>query len=140
MVNRLFFDGACFPNPGMCGIGWVIYEDEKIVAHGCKCMGTGTNNIAEYMALIDALEYAKSNGIIIDEVYGDSQLVVSQILGIWQCRKQRLASLCDIAKQLLIDVDSPVLKHVNRENNKMADFYSKAALKYTAQCAVDTYE
>lgn len=59
--------------------------------------------------------------------------MVSQVHGIWQCRKQRLSNLCEIAQQLLIDLDSPVLKHINREHNKMADFYSKAALKHTAR-------
>ena len=48
----LRFDGACSPNPG---IGWVLFENEKAIAHESKQVGFGTNNVAEYLALIDGL-------------------------------------------------------------------------------------
>jgi ribonuclease HI len=90
----LYFDGLCEPqNPGgwVC-YGWVLQDGDRVVASGRGvARGPGpdsTNNVAEYAALIAGLEALArldlgAQGV---EVRGDSQLVIHQVSGEWQCR------------------------------------------------------
>ena len=61
MLNRIFdiyTDGACAGNPGMAGVGVVIKEHGETVRKISQNIGEATNNIAEYMAVIYALQEA----------------------------------------------------------------------------------
>ena len=58
-ASVIHFDGACQPNPGLMGIGWTIHDpDGNLIETGSRTAGSGTNNIAEYLALIEAMEAA----------------------------------------------------------------------------------
>jgi Ribonuclease HI len=103
---QLFFDGACEPvNPGGIGAyGFVVYEGNREVygEGGVVCVGGAlcTNNVAEYTALIKAMEWALAAGAREVEVYGDSQLVVRQMLGVYQVRAPHLKPLFEKAVEL----------------------------------------
>lgn len=77
---ELYFDGGCKPNPGMCEIGVVI---PSIDLKHHELIGYGTNNQAEWAALIFGLTIAKEKGITILTVIGDSRNVIMQASGRW---------------------------------------------------------
>jgi hypothetical protein len=81
MSFTLFFDGACRGNPGPMAIGAVLLENGKKVKELSENIGRGTNNIAEWNALIGGLKLALAHGCRELEVKGDSQLVIRQISG-----------------------------------------------------------
>lgn len=92
----LYFDGACKRNPGDGGYGWVVVDvDEKRgksveIGRGCGPLSKTTNNVAEYEALVRGLETAAARGVRIDEVRGDSQLVINQAYGTFKVKKPHL--------------------------------------------------
>ena len=89
---RLNFDGACHPNPGLAAWGCVIVTDTHTHAGGGPVPGTATNNVAEYAALGNGLKEVIKLGVTGQyvECIGDSQLVVNQVNGVWQCHDERL--------------------------------------------------
>ena len=79
----IFTDGASLGNPGPMGIGVVIYRDELRVEELSEYIGTGTNNIAEYIAVIKGLEAAHEMGAIDVHIKSDKStwyVVISKIL------------------------------------------------------------
>lgn len=85
---KIFFDGACRPNPGamrtaVVAGGHTYYRDEP---------GVGDNNDAEWLALIDALRVAQSLGVADATLLGDSTLVVNQVNGVAPCRSIRFTA------------------------------------------------
>lgn len=97
---KLFTDGGCYNNPGMMAIACSIVKDNVLVSSSCTTCGNGTNNIAEYRAVLYGLEeVAKKYGYDIElEVYSDSRLVIFQIRGIWRINMTHLESLCHKVK------------------------------------------
>ncbi len=126
---RLFFDGACEPNPGEMGIGVVVYNEknEKIMELSEKC-GTGTNNKAEYHALIRGLEELSKiyAGPLL--VQGDNQLVIKQSTNEWKVRQSDIIPLHKKVKELEIGFGSVEYEWVKREKNKEADLLSARSL------------
>lgn len=84
-------------------------------------IGEATNNIAEYAALIAGLELAQDEGVTEIEIYMDSELVVSQLLGKWKIKKETLRPLAVKARSLMDRFASCEIKHVRRELNADAD-------------------
>jgi len=83
-------DGACYPNPGNMAIGIVIYKDGELFKKISEAIGYGTNNIAEYKALIRGLEEVKKIEPDRIDVYCDSQLVVKQLNKIYKVRDRKI--------------------------------------------------
>ncbi|MCD6423683.1 MAG: ribonuclease HI family protein, partial [Elusimicrobia bacterium] len=84
---KVFIDGASIPNPGPAGAGVVIYEGKNKIKAISKFLGQRTNNQAEYLALLIALdEIEKIDGEKEFEILSDSQLLVSQINGKWRVK------------------------------------------------------
>ena len=100
MKAKIFFDGSARPNPGKMRIGVVIETDEKVLEIS-RDVGEGTNNVAEYLALIEGLREALKMGVDEVEVYGDSTLIVEQVNGNYRVRDERLKGLHDEALRLL---------------------------------------
>ena len=149
MVLYLNFDGLCEPkNPGgVATYGFVITDDRgKVICEGKGVVGAGfmgddvTNNVAEYMALIRALECLKERGIK-DKVIimGDSQLVIKQLKGEYRVRSERMKPLYQKAKELLKGVDYE-LKWVPRRLNEYADRLSREAFKEFVKEHEEDYE
>ena len=77
---RLHTDGAARGNPGPAGIGVVLIDPHGQVAEQlARYIGTATNNVAEYTALIAGLERALARGARPRDVYSHSQLVVGPL-------------------------------------------------------------
>jgi len=74
---KFFFDGGCRPNPGAMEAAVVV----RGTVHHRPDLGHGTNNEAEWIALLLALEIARTMGIGDVEALGDSAMVVAQANG-----------------------------------------------------------
>jgi ribonuclease HI len=121
-------DGGSRGNPGPAASAFVVEKDGIIIGEGSKYLGTTTNNVAEYSAVIIALEWLLSSPVIKSELLIvnfllDSELVVRQINGIYKVKDENLKSLFDktigLIKLFNIKVN---FIHVRREENKRADF------------------
>ena len=80
-VIEIFTDGACSGNPGLASIGVVFKKDGKLLKEISQCIGMATNNIAEYTAVIYALQEAlilKAEKVVI---HTDSELLFKQVKG-----------------------------------------------------------
>ena len=77
------FDGGSRGNPGVAGTGVVIkaLDGTPLITVG-RYIGHATNNVAEYMALIDGLRQAKKLGARNLLIRGDSELIIKQMRGI----------------------------------------------------------
>ena len=124
----LFFDGACRGNPGPMAIGAVLLENEKKVRELSKNIGRGTNNIAEWSALIEGLKLAISHGCSELEVRGDSQLIIRQISGRYRVKSENLIPLFNEARKLCENFEKLSFKWVQREENSYTDALSNKAL------------
>jgi ribonuclease HI len=141
-------DGAARGNndtsrPNVSGISFVIYGDSQLLHKGAKYLGSSiqlprlrhedpkleleradaTNNTAEYVALIEALEYLLANGLNAKDIdiFSDSRMVVTQVNRISTTKAPHLIRLRDCALELLEEFDNINLIHVPREENAEAD-------------------
>ncbi len=122
-------DGASSGNPGDSGIGVVIElfcgeppcGGETETHRISEYIGTATNNIAEYTALIKGLEKAISLGVTNIKIFLDSELLVRQINGIYKVKNKNLQLLWARVMSMLKEFDTYRVVHVRREYNKAAD-------------------
>lgn len=122
MRATLHTDGGARGNPGPAGIGVVLAnEDGEVIAEIARGIGQATNNVAEYAALIAGLELALSRDVTDVDIYVDSELVVSQLLGKWKIKKDTLRPLAVKARGLMDRFESFTISHVKRELNADAD-------------------
>jgi len=121
MELSIFTDGSSHPNPGKMGIGIVIYKEGRILKEISKCIGKGTNNIAEYKALIVALKEAKKLGATRVKIFSDSNLMVEQICGNSKTKNVNLKRLKGRVLQLSKSFDSFKLTYIPREKNELAN-------------------
>jgi len=124
----LFFDGGCRGNPGPMAIGAVLLENGKKVKEISKNIGTGTNNIAEWKALIEGLKLAIAHDCQELEVRGDSQLIIRQISGRYQVKSDNLIPLFNEARKLCRTFKKIDFKWVKRDENSYTDSMVNKAL------------
>lgn len=126
---KIFTDGASRGNPGPAAIGIVFYDlqDNPIADHK-EPLGEQTNNYAEYMAVIRALEICQRHPVEKIDVYCDSQLLVRQMLGQYKVKAPQIIPLNEKAKSLVKHFKSVGFHHVRREFNKEADALANQAL------------
>jgi len=103
-------------------------ENGKKVKELSKKIGRGTNNIAEWCALIEGLKLALSHGCRELEVRGDSQLVIRQISGQYRVKSENLIPLFNEARKLCENFEKLSFKWVEREENSYTDSLSNRAL------------
>jgi len=126
---EIFVDGACKGNPGKAGIGVVMLKDDEKVGEISRAIGDATNNIAEYSALICALEQAKERNAKRIKIYTDSELVHNQVTGKYKVKNEKLIDLFNRSNELAKDFEYVEIKHVPREQNKDADKLASDSLK-----------
>jgi ribonuclease HI len=132
---RLHVDGASRGNPGEAGFGvHVTGEDGREVASLYGYLGTATNNVAEYQALVHGLRFALARGAPSVEVYSDSELLVRQIDGRYRVKNPGLQPLHREAKGLLARFERARVAHVPRERNREADALANRAVDERATC------
>lgn len=127
--------------PERRGAGWILTtQDHKgtwhIERYGYRYARQTTNNVAEYTALVEGLrDYIKNTACQAIDIIGDSQLILQQIAGHYECHTTALTALHNQAKLLLNQLPSNRLQHTKRERNKAADHLSNVAMdsKNTAQ-------
>ena len=126
-IYKCYFDGATYPkNPGIMGIGFLIVDPTgKTIFEQGEELEHGTNNEAEYRALNALLNKLNEMNISAAEIYGDSQLIISQSLGEWKVNAQNLKTLNLEARKLYLKVPGWKLKWIARDKNTAADKLSK---------------
>ena len=125
-------DGAARGNPGPASYGVVLRRPDGSPLESLgKYIGRHTNNVAEYYALIAALDYAVANGIKRLRVQSDSQLIVNQMKGTYKVKHPDLRPLHERAKKQAAALETFVIQYVPREQNRAADTLANAALDNT---------
>jgi ribonuclease HI len=126
---RLFTDGGARGNPGPAAYGYVLESEDGdvLAAHG-EAIGTATNNVAEYRALIAGLEKALELGADELEVVSDSELLVKQMRGEYKVKNAALRDLSLQAATLARELGSVTYTAVRREHNELADQLVNEAL------------
>lgn len=115
-MKKIQFDGAAIPNPGEMGIGVVLIEDKDILMEITKKLpDRGTNNIAEYTALLIGISAALKLGWKDVLIEGDSKLVINQVKGAWKINKTHLKRLHAQVVKELSKFDSYALNWIPRE-------------------------
>ncbi len=127
---KIFTDGGSRGNPGDAGIGLVIYEGEtgETIYELGDYIGQTTNNVAEYSALIRALELAAKFGGTKLEIFADSELMIKQLNGQYKVKNEGLIPLYQKVRQLATKFQSCQYTHVRREKNKAADNMANLAM------------
>ncbi len=119
-------DGSSIGNPGDAQIGAVCKSPVgEVVFKISRKIGIATNNEAEYEAVIEGLKKSLESGIKNIIKVSDSELIVNQLLDRYRVRNSRLREKYNTAKGLIEKFERVEIKHIGREKNKEADFYSR---------------
>jgi dinuclear metal center YbgI/SA1388 family protein len=125
----IHIDGASRGNPGDAGAGVEILDEQKRpVLESKKYLGQTTNNVAEYQALIIALQESLTLGAGQVEIYTDSELLARQWNGEYRVQNPGLVPLMQQARRLAGRLQSCRVSHVPRERNKKADTLANQAI------------
>ena len=125
----IYTDGGARGNPGPAAAGGVIATaDGTLVAEVSEYLCVATNNVAEYRALILTLRRALDEGCRIVDVRMDSELVVRQLQGTYRVKDEKMRPLHAGAVKLLAQFERADVRHVRREENKLADELVNAVL------------
>jgi ribonuclease HI len=136
MENEIIIhtDGGARGNPGPAAIGFVVSLKNKILYKSGKTIGSTTNNVAEYTAVVEAIKWLIENNSLIDRsanitFYLDSQLVVNQLNGLFKVRDVKLKTLIIGIKSLENNLNNKTTyKLIRREQNSEADLLVNKAL------------
>src|SRR5277367_3694439 len=121
-VHIANIDGASRGNPGPASYAVVLRDPEgKIALELAKNIGRETNNVAEYFALLAALDYATSHNIAALRVRSDSELLVRQMQGRYKVKSPDLKPLHERAAKLSRQLQYFAIEHIRRELNRDAD-------------------
>ncbi len=123
-----YVDGGSQGNPGPSGIGIVLDGSELPTIRIAKWIGCQDNNVAEYVALLEALQCAMNLKARKLHVYSDSEVVVRQMNGDYTCRSPRLYSLNWICRKLARSFQFSI-SHVRREQNTEANRLATSAVR-----------
>ncbi|MCX5698706.1 MAG: ribonuclease HI family protein [Candidatus Omnitrophica bacterium] len=126
---EIYIDGASKGNPGHSGVGIVIYRDGLRIKNISNYIGMATNNVAEYTALIYALEEAlllKAKSLKINT---DSQLLARQLNKIYKVKHAGIINLYNRAVHLLTGFEKVLINHIPRQENSLADKLATSAVK-----------
>lgn len=146
MVERLLIrtDGASRSNPGPASAGAVLIDASRPDAASvgappvsvvARPLGIQTNNVAEYTALVLALQEALRLGARSIDLRLDSKLIVEQLHGRWKVKDPKMQVLWREARQLLAGFERWSATHEPRATNKAADALANLALDDPAAAA-----
>ncbi|KAL0347884.1 UNVERIFIED_CONTAM: hypothetical protein Scaly_1804400 [Sesamum calycinum] len=126
----MYFNGASHKEGAGAGVVFVTSEGE-VLPYSFTLTQNYSNNVAEYQALILGLEIVVDAKQLPLKVYGDSQLVVNQLLGLYEVKKPVLLPYHNYAKKLMGWLGDVELKHLPRKDNKQADALAKLASTFS---------
>lgn len=122
-------DGASRGNPGPAAYGVVLEAaDGAPLAALSKYLGPATNNVAEYEALLAALDYALTHPPGRLSVRSDSELLVRQLQGRYKVKSPDLKPRYERAREMIARLESFHIRHVPRAQNAQADRLANQAL------------
>ncbi|MBN1622608.1 MAG: ribonuclease HI family protein [Endomicrobiales bacterium] len=122
MNIKIYTDGGARGNPGPAGIGVVVFNNnDEVLEEYKEYIGIATNNIAEYKALLHALELARKYAPCSLQIYLDSELIYNQMLGSYKVKNEKLLEYFVAAQKMLNDFEKVDFVHVKRDKNKLAD-------------------
>ncbi len=127
-----YVDGGSHGNPGPSGIGVVIEDPAGEKIRIAKWIGHQDNNVAEYVALLEALQNALALNAKALHVFSDSQVVVRQMTGEYACRSPRLYSLHWTCRKLARSLAFSIA-HIPREHNSEANHLANRAARYRVE-------
>jgi len=117
----IYADGGSRGNPGPAGIGVILIDGTKKIRELYRYIGETTNNMAEYNALLAALEEASGLGASEIIIHLDSELVTRQLNGEYKVKSEEIRPLFEKAVTMLKGFESFEIRHIAREKNKDAD-------------------
>ena len=129
-----YIDGGSHGSPGPSGIGIIIQTSDGGTMKIAKWIGNHDNNVAEYVALLEALQCAQDLQATSLQVYCDSELVVKQMTGQYECRSPRLYSLNWMCRKLARSLEFTIA-HIPREHNLEANHLANRAVRERLQPA-----
>ncbi len=125
----VYVDGAARGNPGPAAAGIVFQDPAGVTVKAVgKTIGVATNNVAEYFALVYALQEALMMGAQEVAVFTDSELVAKQCSGEYRVKDASLKVLWTLVDHLKRGFKKVSITHVPREENKLADKEANRAL------------
>jgi len=127
-MYEIYCDGASRSNPGEASVGISILKDKEEIDTIKKRIGIATNNVAEYLGLIEALKYCVEKNIMEVDIYLDSLLVVQQVNLEYKVKSKKLQEYYNQALDLINKINNIKINHVRREFNKRADQLANQAL------------
>lgn len=130
----IYGDGGSRGNPGQAAYGFAIFsEDNKPIYSEGGRIGINTNNVAEYMAVIQALRYVISNLSTVSSIHFklDSLLVVSQMEGRYKVKHPSMKELFTTAQKLRKELQAQIIfTQIPRSQNTVADTLVNNALDF----------
>lgn len=125
----IYVDGGCLANPGRIAFAAVAVSPVgQVIAESAQADGEGTNNEAEYKALLYGICLARLLGAKEPHFVSDSMLVVQQVLGFWAI-KGHLHILHGRCTGRLMEFERWSISHVPRERNRRADWLVNRTLR-----------
>ncbi len=121
-------DGGARGNPGPAGIGVLLEEEGGARDEYYAFLGTTTNNVAEYAALLVLAVRSLERGATDLIIHSDSELLVKQMEGIYRVKNPRLQVLHAAARRLLGRIPRVTLRHIPRKENRDADRLANRAM------------
>jgi len=132
-VLDIYIDGASKGNPGPSGVGVIICMGGSTVKNISSYIGNTTNNVAEYTALVYALEEALMMKADCLKINTDSQLLYRQLKGYYKVKHPNILPLYERIKHLLSGFKDVTLCNIPREKNCGADKLATEAVKKQAK-------
>jgi len=126
---EIYIDGASKGNPGPSGIGVVICQGEETIRNISSFIGNATNNVAEYTALIFALQEALKLKAESIKIKTDSQLLHRQLNKTYKVKHPNILCLYSQVLHLMSGFKEISITHIPRESNKGADKLATLAIK-----------
>ena len=127
-MYEIYCDGASRSNPGDASIGVSINKDKVEIDTIKKKIGINTNNVAEYLGLIAALEYCVENKVNNVRIFSDSLLVVQQVNMEYKVKSKKLQNHYEKSLKLIEQIEDIEIHHIRREFNSRADQLANEAL------------
>tara|TARA_B100000579_G_C22740086_1_gene808655 strand:- start:403 stop:795 length:393 start_codon:yes stop_codon:yes gene_type:complete len=127
-MYEIYCDGASRSNPGDASIGVSINKDKVEIDTIKKKIGINTNNVAEYLGLIAALEYCVENKVNNVKIFLDSLLVVQQVNMEYKVKSKKLQTHYEKSLKLINQIEDIEIHHIRREFNSRADQLANEAL------------
>ena len=127
-MYEIYCDGASRSNPGDASIGVSINKDKVEIDTIKKKIGINTNNVAEYLGLIAALEYCVEHKVNNVRIFLDSLLVVQQVNMKYKVKSKKLQTHYEKSLKLIDQIEDIEIHHIRREFNSRADQLANEAL------------